>query len=145
MGRNMQSPRTMVYLPFGPAPGKSFSISERSRVEFIHRNCTGRHRFWCHRSATESLVFHGWIDPQDKDNLLDKNALRNLQGYLADCDRANLKPSVFQLILWAYNTSTVMTPPFWVPLWLLTWTHYLLACWVAQGFLGYVLGYCFTL
>ena len=77
--------------------------------------------------------------------MLDKNALRNFQGSLADCDRANLKPSVFQLLLFTYDTSTVLTPPFWVPLWLLTLTHHVLAYWIAQGLLGQVLGYCFIL
>ncbi|KAI1430765.1 hypothetical protein GGR50DRAFT_698692 [Xylaria sp. CBS 124048] len=96
-----------------------------------------RHRFWCHKSSTENLVFHGWIDPQDKDYILDKNYLRHLQGYIADCDKANVKPSIFQIILFSYHASTVLSPPFWVPLWLLNGTHYILANWIAQGLLGY--------
>lgn len=70
--------------------------------------------------------------------MLDKNALRNIQGYFADCHRANMKPSVFQMILFAYSSSTVLTPPFWVPRWLLIVTHHVLAYWIAQGLLGYV-------
>ncbi|KAI0120165.1 hypothetical protein GGR51DRAFT_545177 [Nemania sp. FL0031] len=96
-----------------------------------------RHRFWSHPSATESLIFHGWADPQDKDNILDENLLRNLQGYLADCHREEIQPSPFQLILFAYNASTVLTPPFWVPLWILSALHYVLANWVAIALLGY--------
>lgn len=70
--------------------------------------------------------------------MLDGNALRNMQGYLADCHRANMKPSVFQMMLFAYSTSTVLTPPFWVPIWLLVGIHHVLAYWIAQGLLGYV-------
>ncbi|RYC64332.1 hypothetical protein CHU98_g1866 [Xylaria longipes] len=96
-----------------------------------------RHRFWSHPSATESLVFRGWTDPWEKNNILDENFLRNFQGYLADCHREELKPSPFQLILFAYNASTLLTPPFWVPLWFLRAVHYVLATWVAEALLGY--------
>ncbi|KAI0547910.1 hypothetical protein F4679DRAFT_552545, partial [Xylaria curta] len=96
-----------------------------------------RHRFWCHESSTESLVFHGWIDPQDKQFILDKNYLRHIQGYTADCDRVGLKPSIFQIILFSYHASTLLSPPFFVPLWILFAVHYVLANWIAQGLLGY--------
>ncbi|RWA08744.1 hypothetical protein EKO27_g6372 [Xylaria grammica] len=96
-----------------------------------------RHRFWSDQSSTESLIFHGWAHPQDKNNILDENFLRNLQGYLADCHNSNLEPSLFQLILFAYNASTLLTPPFWVPLKLLTILHYVSASWIAEGLLGY--------
>ena len=105
------------------------------------RLTNSRHRFWAHKSATESLVFHGWADPQEKDRLhiLDENFLRNLQGYLADCHKADLKPSIFQLVLFSYEASTLATPPFWVPLWFLTGLNHVLACWIAARLLGYVL------
>ncbi|KAI1192843.1 hypothetical protein F5X97DRAFT_339692 [Nemania serpens] len=96
-----------------------------------------RHRFWCHQSSTESLVFHGWIDPQGKSFVLDKNFLRHLQGYTADCDKAGLKPSIFQIMLFSHHASTVLSPPFWVPLWLLKSAHYVLANLIARGLLGY--------
>ncbi|KAF7960451.1 hypothetical protein EAE96_000132 [Botrytis aclada] len=115
--------------------GKEHAIT---RVDGILKIPAGtRHRFWCHKSATESLVFHGWIDPQDLDYQLDKNALRNIQGYFADCERSNLKPSVFQLVSFAYYSGTVLTPPFWVPTWFLVSVHYIVARWIAEGLLGY--------
>ncbi|KAI3327607.1 hypothetical protein HD806DRAFT_483354 [Xylariaceae sp. AK1471] len=104
-------------------------------------NSKTRHRFWSDQSATESLVFRGWTDPYDEDYILDISFLRNLQGYLADCHRESLQPSPWQLILFAYNASTVLTPPFWVPLWFLRATHYVLAIGVASSLLGYKASY----
>ncbi|KAI0174359.1 hypothetical protein BJ166DRAFT_511959 [Pestalotiopsis sp. NC0098] len=100
-----------------------------------------RHRFWSHPSSTESLIFHGWADPKTGDNILDENFLRNLQGYLADCHREKLEPSPFQLILIAYNASTLLTPPFWLPISLLVALHYVLAVPIASGLLGYKASY----
>ncbi|KAF7539873.1 hypothetical protein G7054_g1800 [Neopestalotiopsis clavispora] len=97
-----------------------------------------RHRFWSDESSTESLVFHGWADPRDAglDNVLDENFLRNLQGYMADCHREGLEPSIFQLALFSYEASTLGTPPFWLPLWMLIAANHVTARWVAQKFLG---------
>lgn len=99
---------------------------------------TFSHRFWSHKSATESLVFAAWADPcKDKDHILDLNMLRNCVGYLADCDKAGLKPSIFQMILFFDDASSLLCPPFlnWMPAWLLTWVHHGLA-WIAQSLLG---------
>jgi hypothetical protein len=49
---------------------------------------------------------------QDMDNILDQNLLRHFQGYLADCEKAKLKPSIFQIMLFSHGSSTTMTPPF---------------------------------
>lgn len=97
-----------------------------------------RHRFWSDESSTESLIFHGWADPRDAglDNVLDENFLRNLQGYMADCHREGLEPSIFQLALFSYEASTLGTPPFWLPLWMLIAANHVTARWVAQKFLG---------
>jgi len=100
------------------------------------RTCS--HRFWCHKSATENLVFSAWADPcKDRDHILDVDFLRNLVGYFADCEKAGLKPSPFQLILLFYNASSLLCPPFlnWMPVWLLTWVHIVLA-WIAENVLG---------
>ncbi|KAI5918412.1 hypothetical protein F4810DRAFT_725716 [Camillea tinctor] len=99
-----------------------------------------RHRFWS-ASPTESLVFHGWANPQDKQNILDENFLRNLQGYMADCHREGLKPSIFQLALFSYEASTLGTPPFWVPMSILIAVNHVLAYWIAAGLLGYKASY----
>ncbi|ORY71070.1 uncharacterized protein BCR38DRAFT_415851 [Pseudomassariella vexata] len=105
--------------------------------------CVGigsRHRFWSHQSAKESLVFRAWADPcKDIDHILDVNFLRNIAGYLADCHAAGLAPSMFQLMLFYYDASSLLCPPFldWMPLWLLTFVHYVLAVWIGAKFLGY--------
>ncbi|KAK8044421.1 hypothetical protein PG993_004445 [Apiospora rasikravindrae] len=100
-----------------------------------------RHRFWSHPSATESLVFYAWPDPcKDVNNILDVNFLRNAVGYLSDCEREGVKPSLFQLILFYQDASSMWTPEFlsWVPNFILSGLHYVLANWVAAGLLGYV-------
>ncbi|GJC93315.1 putative ankyrin repeat domain-containing protein 29 protein [Colletotrichum tabaci] len=119
--------------------GKEHAITKDDGVLCIRAGT--RHRFWSHESATESLVFHGWAHPQDRDHILDENFLRNLQGYMADCHREGLKPSVFQLVLFSYEASTLATPPFWVPIRLLTAVNHVLAYWIAAGLLGYKAAY----
>lgn len=151
MERSMQSPRMMGSFAYDVALGKQgffpwflgplVGPGGLGTMGLAKGRLTNsRHRFWAHKSATESLVFHGWADPQEKDRLhiLDENFLRNLQGYLADCHKADLKPSIFQLVLFSYEASTLATPPFWVPLWFLTGFNHVLACWIAARLLGYV-------
>lgn len=74
------------------------------------------------------------------DNILDINFLHNIVGYVVDCEKAGLKLSFFQLLLFYDDASSLLTPPFlnWVPLWLLTWLHHMLAFWIAKGLLGYI-------
>ena len=67
---------------------------------------------------------------------MDRNFLRNLQGYLADCHRENIEPSKFQLALLVYHASSLLTPPFWVPLSLLKFANHVVACWIGQYLLG---------
>lgn len=98
-----------------------------------------RHRFWAHESGDEDLIFHVWAEPQDIDHSFDQNFLRNFQGYLADCQRAGLQPSFFQIVLTLYEAATILTPDFWIPLWLLKLVTYIIAHWIARIFLGYVL------
>ncbi|RDA83524.1 hypothetical protein CP532_4158 [Ophiocordyceps camponoti-leonardi (nom. inval.)] len=100
-----------------------------------------RHRFWAHASSQEDLVFQVWAEPQDLDHSFDENFLRNFVGYHRDCQEANIKPSIFQIILLSYNSATVATPPFWMPLWILRLFHYLLAYWIGAALLGYKASY----
>ena len=95
-----------------------------------------RHRFWSHASNQEDLIFKVWADPQDLDNSFDERFIRNLIGYQRDCDKSNMAPSVFQLLLICYDCGTLATPPFWVPLWLLSSVQFVLGYWVG----GYLLG-----
>lgn len=98
-----------------------------------------RHRFWCHGSASENLVFAAWADPcKDRDHILDVNFLRNIVGYLADCEKTGLKPSPFQLMLFFNNASSLLSPEFcdWMPIRLLIWIHIAVA-WIAETVLGY--------
>ncbi|KAK6221164.1 hypothetical protein QIS74_04893 [Colletotrichum tabaci] len=102
-----------------------------------------RHRFWAHKSGTENLVFTVWLDPcKDVDFLLDVNFLRNLSGYVDDCLKAGIKPSVFQIILFTENATSLLCPPFlnWMPTWFLVWAHCGLA-WIAETVLGYKRSY----
>ncbi|PHH90756.1 hypothetical protein CDD83_2752 [Cordyceps sp. RAO-2017] len=96
-----------------------------------------RHRFWAHPSGREDLIFRVWTEPQGLDHGFDEDFLRNLVAYQRDCLKAGIAPSVFQLLLIGYNSTTLATPPFWLPLWLLKAVHYVLACWVAGALLGY--------
>lgn len=96
-----------------------------------------RHRFWAHASGTKDLVFKCWVHPQDLDHSFDESFLRNFVGYIRDCQKAKIEPSIFQLVLLGYNSATVSCPPFWVPIWILTAIHYVLAYWIAAGLLGY--------
>ncbi|PHH80588.1 hypothetical protein CDD80_847 [Ophiocordyceps camponoti-rufipedis] len=95
-----------------------------------------RHRFWAHASSQEDLVFKVWAEPQDLDHSFDENFLRNFVGYQRDCQLAGIKPSVFQIILFSYNSATVATPPFWMPLRILKLVHYILAYWIGAALLG---------
>ena len=74
---------------------------------------------------------------KDNDYILDVNFLRHLSGYVNDCLKAGLKPSVFPLILFCENASSPLCPPFlnWMPVWLLIRIHYALA-WFAEYVLG---------
>lgn len=99
---------------------------------------TCSHRFWSHKSATESLVFTIWLDPcMNADYILDVKTLRNSTSYLDDCQKAGLKPSIFQLILFWHNASSLACPPAlnWMPIWLLTGVHHVVA-WTAENVLG---------
>jgi len=95
-----------------------------------------RHRFWAHASGTEDLVFKVWLHPQDLDHIFDENFLRNFVGYIRDCKKANMAPSVFQIMLFGYNSASIFCPPFWVPIWILRAIYYVLSYGIAAGLLG---------
>jgi hypothetical protein len=65
--------------------------------------------------------------------------MRNFTGYLRDCERHKVAPSLFQILLFLYHSDMVLTPPFWTPVWLLVLLHHFLAYWVGAGLLGLVL------
>ncbi|KAK0622038.1 hypothetical protein B0T17DRAFT_618402 [Bombardia bombarda] len=97
-----------------------------------------RHRFWPHSSNTDqNLVFKVWAEPQDLDLGFDESYLRAGLGYLRDCQREGMEPSVFQLALLGCSSETVLTPSFWMPIWLLKGVHHALAYWIAKPLLGY--------
>lgn len=64
--------------------------------------------------------------------------MRNFTGYLRDCERHKIAPSIFQILLFLYHGDMVLTPPFWMPVWLLVLLHHFLAYWVGAGLLGLV-------
>ncbi|KAK9899540.1 hypothetical protein P389DRAFT_207207 [Cystobasidium minutum MCA 4210] len=96
-----------------------------------------RHTFWVHESSTEDCSFIVWVKPQHVKNGLDEGFLRNFAGYLSDCDRDGLRPSVFQLLVFLWDANIVLTPPFWMPLVILKGLHQVLATYVGQYLLGY--------
>jgi mannose-6-phosphate isomerase-like protein (cupin superfamily) len=122
--------------------GQEMALTEDDDVLIIRAN--SRHRFWCHKSSDSSLVFRAWADPcKDEDHILDTNFLRNLISYGADCDKAGLWPSLFQLLVFAESASTVMIPPgmSWAPDWLIGGLQFALASWLGAGLLGYQASY----
>ncbi|KAH8767421.1 hypothetical protein F5883DRAFT_522015 [Diaporthe sp. PMI_573] len=100
-----------------------------------------RHTFWSHESSTEDLVFTVWVEPQGLDHGFDESFMRNFTGYLRDCERHKVAPSLFQILLFLYHSDMVLTPPFWTPVWLLVLLHHFLAYWVGAGLLGYQASY----
>ncbi|EGY14670.1 uncharacterized protein VDAG_05834 [Verticillium dahliae VdLs.17] len=121
--------------------GVEYAVTKDDGV--FHIPAGTRHRFWSHKSATETLVFSVWLDPcKDTDHILDVNFLRNLSGYVDDCLKAGLKPSVLQIILFTEHASSLLCPPFlnWMPVWLLIWVHCGLALF-AETVLGYEKSY----
>lgn len=97
-----------------------------------------RHRFWVHSSSKEDVVFKVWVEPQDMEYGFDESFVRNLSSYVRDCEREKIAPSIFQIILILYHSEIVITPPFWLPIWLLVGIHHVLAYWIGAGLLGYV-------
>ncbi|KAF3763872.1 hypothetical protein M406DRAFT_323355 [Cryphonectria parasitica EP155] len=100
-----------------------------------------RHTFWTHATSQEDVVFKVWVEPQDLDHGFDESFMRNFSGYLRDCERDKLAPSLFQILLFLYDADIVLTPPFWLPLWFLVSLHHVLAYWVGAGLLGYKASY----
>lgn len=95
-----------------------------------------RHTFWAHATGTEDLIFKVWVEPQDLDNGFDEAFMRNFSGYLNDCHKQGLAPSVFQILLFLYEADIVLTPPFWLPLAFLMGLHHVMAYWVGAALLG---------
>ncbi|KAF5962916.1 hypothetical protein FBULB1_13720 [Fusarium bulbicola] len=100
-----------------------------------------RHKFWAGAPVKADLVFRVWAEPQNLDRGFDEAFLRNYLGYLRDCEDQNIQPSVFQLALLGWNGDTLLSPPWWVPLWMLRLFHFMLAHIVGRLFLGYQVSY----
>ncbi|KAK1779563.1 hypothetical protein QBC45DRAFT_132539 [Copromyces sp. CBS 386.78] len=122
--------------------GVEYAITKDDGVFPIPRGT--RHRFWAHKTGTEDLVFSIWLDPctSKQEHILDANFLRNLSGYVNDCLKAGLQPSVLQIILFTENASSLLCPPFlnWMPTPMLFWAHRGIA-WYAERILGYERSY----
>ncbi|KAF4499907.1 hypothetical protein FAGAP_3908 [Fusarium agapanthi] len=100
-----------------------------------------RHRFWAEAPVKADLVFRVWVEPQDLERGFDEAFLRNYLGYLRDCEDQNIQPSVFQLALLGWNGDTLLSPPWWVPLWMLRLFHFILAHILGRLFFGYQASY----
>ena len=86
---------------------------------------------------TEDLSFFCWVEPQGLAHSFDEDFLRNYAGYISDCALQGVKPAYLQVLLTAYDSGTLMTPNFWVPIWLLHAAHIVAAYGVAWLVLGY--------
>jgi hypothetical protein len=84
------------------------------------------------------LIFKVWVKPQDAPNGFDEAFMRNTAGYLRDCEKAKIEPSLFQMILLMYDSDIILTPPFWVPIWLLSALQHVLGVWIGGRLLGLV-------
>lgn len=62
--------------------------------------------------------------------------MRNLGGYVNDCEKHKVAPSIFQVLLFLYDADIVATPPFWLPISVLMGFHHVLAYWVGAALLG---------
>ncbi|EED21268.1 conserved hypothetical protein [Talaromyces stipitatus ATCC 10500] len=114
--------------------GKQLKITKDDGIVTVPAGT--RHKFWSHESNQEDLIFKVWAEPQGLDNSFDEKFIRNLIGYQRDCYKANMQPSIFQLALISYDSATLATPPFWVPIWLLSVVQYVMAYWVGGCLLG---------
>lgn len=119
--------------------GKEYAITKDDGPVSIEPGV--RHKFWAHASGSEDLVFKVWVEPQDADFGFDESFMRNFSGYLRDCEREGMGPSLFQMLLFLYHSDMVLTPPFWMPIWFLVGLHHVLAYWVGAGILGYKASY----
>ncbi|KAI1734119.1 hypothetical protein F4680DRAFT_439516 [Xylaria scruposa] len=121
--------------------GKEYAITKDDGIFSIPAGT--RHRFWSHKTATEDLVFTIWLDPcKDADYILDVNTLRNLTGYMGDCQKDGLKVSFWQMLLFFENASSIVCPPgtSWMPVQMLAVVHHVFA-WIAESVLGYKRSY----
>ncbi|KAF5688766.1 hypothetical protein FDENT_4709 [Fusarium denticulatum] len=100
-----------------------------------------RHRFWAEAPVKEDLVFRVWAEPQNLDRGFDEAFLRNYLGYLRDCEEQSIQPSVFQLALLGWSGDNLLSPPWWVPLWMLRLFHFILAHLAGRLLLGYQASY----
>ncbi|KLO99253.1 Uncharacterized protein Y057_14507 [Fusarium fujikuroi] len=117
-------------------PGTRYRAPPLStQLRRIDKNCCS-HRFWAEAPVTEDLVFRVWAEPQNLDRGFDEAFLRNYLGYLRDCEEQNIQPSVFQLALLSWGGDTLLSPPWWVPLWMLSLIYFMLAHIVGRLFLG---------
>ncbi|KAF9771642.1 hypothetical protein IL306_010698 [Fusarium sp. DS 682] len=99
------------------------------------------HRFWAEAPVQEDLVFKVWAEPQNLDRGFDERFLRNYLGYLKDCEDQHIQPSTFQLALLGWSSDTLLSPSWWVPLWMLKLFHFIFAQLVARLLLGYQAAY----
>ncbi|KAG9496325.1 hypothetical protein J7337_012911 [Fusarium musae] len=134
MERKVFSPKVVASSRSHPEPGTIFPPPSMQLGRADTTRCS--HRFWAEGPVKEDLVFRVWAEPQNLDRGFDEAFLRNYLGYLRDCADQNIQPSVFQLALLGWSGDTLLTPPWWVPLWMLRLLHFIVAHLVGRLFLG---------
>ncbi|KAK9415300.1 hypothetical protein SUNI508_02148 [Seiridium unicorne] len=115
--------------------GKEYALTKEDAPVSIEPGT--RHKFWAHASGKEDVIFKVWVDPQDINHGFDESFVRNFSSYLRDCERDKIPPSIFQILLYLYHSDIVLTPPFWLPIWLLAGLHHVFAYWIGAVILGY--------
>ncbi|KAM0751858.1 hypothetical protein T439DRAFT_325048 [Meredithblackwellia eburnea MCA 4105] len=95
------------------------------------------HRFWSDEREGNMLV-RMRVSPEDKKGF-DEAFYRNCWGYLNDCDKHKVAPSLFQLVLMLYDWDMVLALP--LPLPINKALHYIFAYWIGEKLLGYKASY----
>lgn len=96
------------------------------------------HRFE-NASSTEDLRIDIQLDPEDYDN--EERFFRNFFGYLDDCKRSKVEPSVFQLFVFLHSADTPLAVPMpfgleGVGIWV-SWVLMVVVAFVGRWLLGY--------
>lgn len=127
-----------VYFGLSPKPFAVLSSKEggRSTATLVPNRY---HRFE-NASQTEELSINIQLDPEDYEN--EERFFRNFFGYLDDCKRCKMEPSIFQLFVFLCSADTPLAIPMpfeWlegVGLWV-SWILMLVVAFVGRELLGY--------
>ena len=97
----------------------------------------GQYHTFTNPSQTEELEILTGLDPAERER--DEAFFRNLYGYLDDCEKAKISPSLCQILLWLWTFDCYLALP--GPKWLMRIVSQIMV-WVLGVVVGkYLLGY----